>query len=418
MAVSSNAEYMAVGTEKSYLRVFDVANRGQLWKKRLGEGRILEIKFALQGRYLLVGEQSRDAYLYCFDPKTGKELWKYRIADDVGDMEKGEPIHRWPLVTGMAVADNRIYVTAKRNLGEIKGKTRYLARAYCFDVNTGKTIWIYPQNGCMDVSPSMVDVDSCGKYVVFNNYRLATDYTKALYCLDGTDGRLFWGWDFEPVFPEKDLRIWHGAGISRDGRYVAALSHQGGRGFLLDNLKLIKTCGESDPVWQRDISIPMDINGVTISGSGSVAGICGEYVIFSTGQTHVRFGSKAVSIDHPTANSIFIYDLEGHLSWTRKMGGLTYTIPVSPDGRYVVLAARHSRVEKDVSKHGVYLFDNFNPGGSSDKLVWFFHTEGICLSSAITSNGNYVAALEYPVDTDIRYEFENVRGKHVVYILR
>lgn len=424
VAISPDGRYVAVGTEKSYLRLFDVTVRRQVWNKRIGEGRILEMAFTHDGRYLLVGEQSRDAYVYCFDPRTGKELWRYRTADDVGEIEKGEPEYRCPVVTGIAVVGYKAfssaakcYVAAKRQFLK-KGDYSYLAKIYCFDIPTGLTIWRYPDAGCMDASPSMLATDSAGRYLIFNNYKIASIHDKALYCLDGKTGRLLWEWGFKPLFPENKVLIWHGFGISPDGRYVAALT-QDGRGYLLDNQELLKTRGKATPLWERDISVPIVVNGLTLFGYGSVARVTSRYVIFSTGNTHVRMGKKGgVSIEHPTANSIFVYDLKGNLLWTRKIGGLCYTIPLSAGGRYIVLAARHSRIEKDPSRHGVYLFDNLIPGGVSRKLVWFYHTKGICLCADISPDGRYVAALEYPVDMDMRDEFENVRGKHMLYLLR
>lgn len=424
VAISSDGRYAAVGTEKSYLRLFEVANRQQLWSKRIGEGRILAIAFSHKGRYLLVGEQSRDAYIYCFDSQTGKELWKYRAADDVGEMEKGEPRYRWPVVTGIAVAGDKAfssagkcYVAAKRQFMK-KGDYYYLAKVYCFDIATGRIIWSYPRKGCMDASPSMLETDSLGRYLLFNNYKMAPVHDKALYCLDGKSGHILWGWRFKPLFPENKVLIWHGFGISQDGRYVAALT-QDGRGYLLDNQELIKTHGRAHPLWERDISIPMIVNGLTLFGYGSVAAVTSRYVLFSTGNTHARLGKKGtLSIEHPTANSLFVYSLEGNLLWTCKIGGLCYSVPHTPDGRYIVLAARHSRIERDTSRHGVYLFDNLAPGGASNKLVWFYHTSGICLAADISPDGKHIVALEYPVDMDLRDEFEDVRGKHMVYLLR
>lgn len=105
--------------------------------------------------------------------------------------------------------------------------------------------------------------------------------------------------------------------------------------------------------------------------------------------------------------------------WDHKLSfAYTDTKKEGVDGRYILIAATHSRIEKDTSRHGVYLFDNQIPGGASRKLVWFYHTEGICLSADISSDGRYIAALEYPIDMDRRDEFEDVRGRHMVYLLR
>jgi hypothetical protein len=42
----------------------------------------------------------------------------------------------------------------------------------------------------------------------------------------------------------------------------------------------------------------------------------------------------------------------------------------------------------------------------------------MALSADISRDGRYVTLLEYPVDMDTRDEFQDVKGRHRVYILR
>jgi outer membrane protein assembly factor BamB len=424
VAVSPDGTYAVVGTEKSRLRLFRMADGRQLWSRRIGEGRILAVAFASQGRRLLVGEQSRDAFITCFDTQSGEELWKHRTADDVGEIEQGDPRARWPVIAGVAVVETenggpgaRCFVAAKRQY-EVQSSLVATSKIYSFDVESGAVLWTFPNEGAMDASPSMLATDARGRTVLFNNWKKGKVSDKALYGLSGETGRELWGFEMEQLYPGRDYLIWHGFGISRDGSRVVVFS-QDGRGFLLDHASLLESSGRTGVIWQKEISSPVLVNGMRLIGQGSTAHVNDQYIVFSTGSTIVQQASNAKTfIEHPNGNSLFIYDLEGRLLWTHKPGGLCYDIPLSADGRYVILGAAHGKAETDTAGHGVYVFDNSRSGSASDRLAWFLNTEGICLSAAASSDGKHIAALEYPLDMDPRSEIEDVRGKHRLYFLR
>ncbi len=424
VAISADGAYAAVGTEKSHLRLFRMADGRQLWSRRIGEGRILAIAFADRGRRLLVGEQSRDAFVTCFDVQTGEELWKRRTADDVGEMEQGDPRARWPVIAGLAVVEGegggpgpRCFVAAKRQY-EVQSNLAAVSKIYGLDVATGAVLWTFPEQGAMDGSPSMLSTDARGHTVLFNNWKKGNVFDKALYGLSGETGRLLWGWEMEQLYPGRDYLIWHGFGISKDGTRVVVFS-QDGRAFLLDHAALVESGGSAGILWQREISTPVLVNGMRLIGQGATAHVTDQYVLFSTGSTIVQQASNARTfIEHPNGNSLFVHDLEGRLLWTYKPGGLCYEIPLSADGRYVILGATHGRSQKDTSGQGVYVFDHWRPGSASERLAWFLNTDGICISAAASEDGKRIVALEYPLDMDPRSEFEDVRGKHRLYFLR
>ena len=421
VAISPEAKYLAVGSEKGYLRLIDIKNGRILWRKRIGEGRIVSMEFSPDGRYLALGEQSRDAFIYLYSI-DGQLLWKFPVSRDVGTISPGEPKYHLPVVNSLVFApsgkDRKIYFTARHYLGSDGRNYRHRGRIYCLDMK-GHPLWTYPQKGCMDASPDALRIDAQGKYLIFTNYWKGESYNKSLYCLDGRAGQLLWSWDFRHLFPEKRLGIWHGADISADGACVAAFSNDG-RGFLFSNRQLINTRGKKGLLWEKTISTPIIVNGLTIYGFPALAKIGEGYVAFLTGNTNARQGKKRPAFEHPNANSLFVYDLKGKLQWTSRIGGASYTdrIHTSSDSRYIILPIRYNRVEKDSLLHGLYLFDNSRPGGASDRLVWFFHTDGMALSADISRDGRYVTLLEYPVDMDTRDKFQDVKGRHRVYILR
>ncbi len=421
VAISPEAKYLAVGSEKGYLRLVNIKNGRLLWSKRIGEGRIVSMGFSPDGRYLAMGEQSRDAFIYLYDI-AGCLIWKFSAARDVGTIRPGEPQSHLPVVNALVFTPDgknwKIYFTAGHYLGTDGRNYRHRGRVYCLDMQ-GHQLWAYPRKGCMDASPDALRIDARGQYLIFSNFWKGKFYNKSLYCLDGQSGQLLWNWNSRHFSPENRLGIWHGVDISADGTYVAAFSNDG-RGFLLSNRQLIETRGKKGVVWEKTISAPIMVNGLAIYGFPALAKIGKGYVAFLTGNTNARQGRRGPVIESPSANSLFVYDLKGKLQWTSRVGGASYTdrIHTSADGRYIILPIRYNRVKEDSLLHGVYLFDNSRPGSASKKLVWFFHTDGMSLSADISRNGKYIALLEYPVDMDIRDEFQDVKGKHRVYILR
>lgn len=422
VAISPTGDYLAVGSEKGYLRLLDMGKGRPLWSRRIGEGRIVAMAFSPDGRYLAMGEQSRDAFLYLYDIK-GQLLWKFKASADVGTIKPGQAKYHLPVVNSLVFGSHdgklRIYLVARHYLGFLNKHYCFRGKVYCLDPKTGRIIWSWPPKGCMDAGPDALRMDAQGKYLLFTNYWKGDSYNKSVYCLNASDGRLLWSWDFEHRFPEKRLGVWHGLDISADGRYIAVLSNDG-RGFLLNNRELISTGGKGGVVWERPISTPIVVNGQTIYGFPALAKIGEGYVAFLTGNTKARQGKRPPAVEHPTANSLFVYNLKGELEWTSRIGGASYTdrIHTSADSRYIILPIRYNTVKKDFLQHGLYLFDNARPGGASNRLVWFFHTDGMCLSADISRDGKYIAALEYPVDMDTREEFQRVVGRHRIYMLR
>ena len=119
---------------------------------------------------------------------------------------------------------------------------------------------------------------------------------------------------------------------------------------------------------------------------------------FLTGDTKARQGKRQPAFEHPTANSLFIYNLKGELKWTSRVGGASYTdrIHASADGRYIVIPVWYNRIKKAPLLHGLYLFDNSRTGGSSNKLLWLFHTAGMCLSAIYPGMENTLPCLSIP----------------------
>jgi len=86
---------------------------------------------------------SDDGWLYCLDAKDGQLVWRFRGApSDDQIIGNGRMISRWPLRSGVLVADDVVYLTA--GMWPTQG-----VYVYALDAATGKEIW------CNDTSGSM-----------------------------------------------------------------------------------------------------------------------------------------------------------------------------------------------------------------------------------------------------------------------
>ena len=86
---------------------------------------------------------SDDGWLYCVDAKTGQLIWRFRGAPGHDQIiGNGRMISRWPLRSGVLVADDVVYFTA--GMWPTQG-----VYVYALDAATGKEIW------CNDTSGSM-----------------------------------------------------------------------------------------------------------------------------------------------------------------------------------------------------------------------------------------------------------------------
>lgn len=419
---SPDGRFLALGSEKGYLRLFDVVAGLPVWRKRIGEGRIVSMGFSADGRYLAVGEQSREAYLYLYN-LDGQLLWKWNASIDVGTGDPGRGKNFLPAVDSLIFAPSakgsRVFVSVRRYMGPADMAFRHQGKIYALDTDTGKVVWAWPAESTMDASPDCLHLDAGGQYLLFTNYWKGNTYNQSLYCLSPSEGSLLWSWDYDHPFPENRLGIWHGVDLSADGRYVAALTSDG-RGFFMDHQELIRSGGKSGVLWEKQICSPLGAGELKIFAFPALARVSDDYVAFTTGNTKAWQAKKQPTIEHPSANSLFVYDREGRLQVTASIGGASYTesIHASRDGRFMVFPVRYNRSRKDAVVHGVHLFDRLAAPGPGNRSTWFYHTEGMCLTADISPDGRHIAAVEYPVDVDMRDEFEDVRGTHRLHLLR
>jgi len=408
---SPDSKYLAIGTHGGSLKLIELATGEKVWEKQLVEGiadaRIADIEFSEDGKRLFVGEESPDAFLYCFDI-NGTEIWKFGAGTELGSDLKYMPAMKKIKLD----SEGNIYVAASRACGYIGEKYKYLARVYSFDPE-GNLRWKFPESETMDSGVTWIDATPDGKYAVFGT----TCFTEAdkwkegtVHVLNGKTGEEHWSYQIQPVEPFFDYSaIWYSTQITPDGEKLITMTSDG-RAFLFNNSEIIET-GTPEIAWEQNISTPIVVSGVPIYGSANYAYIVNDTLIFSIGSTFSKNKNKDAPFEHPSGNSLFAYDYDGNLLWKWRVDG--YAGECALNDRYLVIPLAQNLVTEDRSVHGVYVFDVSKSGGASSRLIQTYNTEGITISADISPDGRYIAALEAPS----RLEDGTVLGEYKVHIL-
>ncbi len=408
---SPDSKYLAIGTHGGSLKLIELTTGEKVWEKQLVEGiadaRIADIEFSKDGKNLIVGEESPDAFIYCFD-LNGAEIWKFGAGQDLGS-----DLDHLPAMKKMKLdSKGNIYVAASRACGYIGEKYKYLGRIYSFDPE-GKMRWKFPESELMDIGVTWIDTTPDGKYAVFGT----TSFTEGnkwkdgtVHVLDGNTGKEDWNYSIPPLEPFFDYSaIWYSTQITPDGEKLITMASDG-RAFLFDNSEIMET-GVPEAKWQANISTPILVSGVPIYGSSNYAYIINNTFIFSIGSTFSKDKNNEAPIEHPNGNSLFAYDTDGNLLWKWRLDG--YAGECALNDKYLVIPIAQNLVTEDRNVHGVYVFDISKSGGSNSKLVQSYNTEGLTVSADISTDGRYIAALEAPA----RLDDGTVLGEYKVHIL-
>ena len=113
------------------VRCVDAATGQTVWRFFTG-GPVRLAPTVHQGRVYF---GSDDGCVYCLDAATGQEVWKLRVGPRAERLlARGHMISRWPVRTGVLIADDVAYFGA----GIFPHETVYLCAA---DARTGKLLW-------------------------------------------------------------------------------------------------------------------------------------------------------------------------------------------------------------------------------------------------------------------------------------
>ncbi|HWR40458.1 MAG TPA: PQQ-binding-like beta-propeller repeat protein [Patescibacteria group bacterium] len=427
VAISPDGRYIGVASFDHNIYMYG-ADGKKMWEYRIPGGVGMTIAFAPDSLRVYVGEASAEANVYALDTATGKIIWQYAMAADIG----GQDSVKWnsrPKVTGLVVSGEKVIVSAEyvqrvaiKN-GE-RAKVKYVTACVIrsMDGTNGDGNWRYPEQGVMDTGVSKITVSADGTKLAFANHSWSRgqEYPDGgVRILNGITGGQI---GFHLLAPKGGqfsyVGIFDGIDLSSNGQYLAVITADN-RGMLFD-AGSITTGGEPHQemplLWQRQVSKIQEVGGVPVYAYGNTAHTDNNgQVFFMTGATFVADKTATTGAPpflHPDATTMFAYGNDGECLWRWQSEGGISKLRFSRDGKYAVLPVYHNYVTRQKDRAGIYCLDLQRSRG--EPLVWFYPLAGVAVAVGISDRNGLIAGVEIPV----RQMDDRPVGKHRLHILQ
>lgn len=426
---SRDGRHVALSSVSGDLYYLNSANGTRIWTFRIPDGRLDTVVLGDDDGRVYVGEHSADGNVYGLDARTGRLLWKYATAGDIGSFRDSLPeSSSWsasikPQARDVIWRRNSLFVRSRRSRITIKNGKRaksVISKVYAFHPATGRIQWTYPASGALEgYQTSSLNVSADGRYASLVLFDAAQKANPRILVLDAATGRILWTYQCDTI--PRHFRIstcYEGLAFSPDSRFASAVLNDG-RIFLFDNPASVRT--------QRGVIhalVPL-ITPIT-AGNVPVTTFPAKQtftrnntLIVSTGQT---YATPLASVDeapihHPDANSVFGINMQGELLWKTPSSGYPAMLDaVSHNGReYVAIAYSHNVRTRAIGDHGFALIDLNKAGGYSAKLRARYNTGGICVHARFSQDLSRLFVIEAVVDMDPTIRRDD-RGQHRMLI--
>ncbi|AEH45853.1 hypothetical protein Thein_2000 [Thermodesulfatator indicus DSM 15286] len=427
-AFSPDGKYLALGTFKGHLFLFEAGTGKLIWQKRIPEGMVKRVAFSPDSQVLYYGTQSPEGEVCAVKTASGEKLWCFRTARE---LERGEPpppgdiygIYRLPGIYRLIVlpCEDLIVLAIHSWPDAKKQKWRRLSRIYRLSPY-GQVRWAYPKEGPAPLSLIYADTDEQGQKVALvslmpsegDDLKLAPP-PQSFILLDGLKGQELMVYQLTPLKPYfKRVSAWESVAVSPDGRY-GALGVSDGRLFIFDlRDRQIKTC--------LSLATPILIGKLPVSATLSY-GIFDKNGVFYiiSGESTLPFGLP-LEVDkpagpHPAARTVFAIDPEkGKILWRFASPFKLQGVAVDRTAKTLAVAvAAFRREDTRVRQFGVLTFDLKSPGGGYKKLSGYFPTSGnVFFHLAVSPDGNLVAIVESPWAD----QYGRLFGQHRLLVLQ
>jgi len=384
--VSPDGKYVAVGTQRGEVAVFD-RNGREVAKFTYGAGRIpyYVLEFSPDSKYLAVGIASREGELIVYDTATWREVAHFNFSSylkgpsnatestiqkqpwngvrptfllfrgDVLYVAVSEtyidPKTQSPLYFKVAIDLFKLYPELRRRFPNL---TSYIAARYAgicwsrvlaIDMKTWRVRWVWPREGPAESMIPNLASDAEGRYLAFSTwwYTSRSDpyrwHSGMLFVLNATSGEVLYVFDVPPYVPYFNYTsTWTAPAFTPDGKYLALATGEG-RVFVLDNLRSI---AERRPavLWSASLSevLPAQVLLIPTKGGetkviqsyiyayGGLAGVANNRVIAYTSNTYTTYWAPGFEgkpiAQHPNQTKLFVFDLNGTLLYIDKFFGM------------------------------------------------------------------------------------------------
>lgn len=424
VAFALDGKALAIGAATGSLKLlpFNPASEqpGEpLLNKNIAEGLIKDLAFAADGAVLVAGEQSPDGFVYGFDAKNGKELWKFPLASELGnERSPGRDSVSFYSLPGvmrvLPVTGDDVLVLglhAWKSIVDGKEQKHTRCRVYRLDARTGTVRWRYPADQPANRNITWIAATPDGSRIAGvqsipgAGQAGAATATLDLMVLDGKTGAETGRLSFEPLPPFTSTYAWQSLALQADGR-SGMLGAGDGRVWAFD----LNVAGEPAMRWKEGPGTPIEVGGTPYHCSIGWGAASERGFFFTVGQSSVQFGSNAprgFALDlHPEAMSIQAYGTQpatkAEKLWRFDAPGDPQGLWLAPTGRWLAFACqREAGVDSTGAPapgdYGVAMLDLAKDGPGAKKLAYRFATEGpLFFRAAFSADGHCLAVTEGP----------------------
>ncbi|HIB85871.1 TPA: hypothetical protein EYN09_20680 [Candidatus Poribacteria bacterium] len=424
IALSPDGSQLVLGTSSGYLATISTITEKMIWKTRISQGYAKHATFALNGKQFYLGEQSADGFIFCYDVSKSRKpklLWKYRLANDIDTSipENPDDYYAWIQYPGphrIAATSQGDLIVAAVHSWYKDGQSLIKSQLYRFDAKTGNPIWKFPSERPLPMIIRWFDYSHDGRTIAFVCDKHSADQSigdlkpGSLYIVDGETGKIRWGHTFTALTPYFDqVTFWRGVAVSPDGKSIGVTTNDG-RAFIFS---------EEKPIWQEDLTTPIEISGIPITATSGTVGTTNEFIIFITGDTfvpyHLQKGVKRPPTTHPNGLTLFGYQWNGQKSWQWKLENMPQGLCIDLSGKYAAIPiSRYGQTDTE-RPNGVSIFDLTTEGGGLEKYLRTYRLAGQIPYDmiAIDRNGRQIAVVETVINTS----GEEQQGKNQVHII-
>ncbi len=421
LSFSPEEKYLAVGTFLGRLLLLETETGNLVWKKKFPEAMVKRVRFSRDGKTLYVGEQSPDGFIYAFDLETKRELWRFRLADDLlsGEPpEKGDVygIYRQPGCYRLLVLPNGdLLVLGVHSWFDRKKKTwRRLSRLWRLTPQ-GDVRWAWPARGPAPLTLIYADTDQEARLIglvsTIPSDEVPEDYplsSGTFYLLDAQAGKERWRYVIPPLKPYFDrVSVWESVALSPDGQW-ALVGTSDGRAifFNLERQQVAKVLPLGAPVLIGGLPVSAHVSYGLFSPGGEA--------LVVTGSSNIPYGMPLAvnrpAGPHPQANTLFALRPPGQILWRFGIDFRFQGLTTDEGGNWLAVAAGAARkgLEKN-HQFGVFLFDL-----RKGTFYTYYPTEGPCFFHlALSPQGRFLAVVETPYLS----EQETLHGHYRLHVL-
>lgn len=412
-AFSPDGQWLAYASAGGELAVQSVTGKTERLRRSLAEGYVKDLAFAADGSMLVAGEQSPDGFVYGFDVVSGKEAWRFRLADE---LESSPPeggaygVYAFPGAYRVLAAGGDVLVLGLHSWRPGPQQKRSLSRIYRLDAKTGAVRWRFPAAAPLPRNLTWLSASADGSRVVCVSsvpgagQQTGDDADLEVLALDGVSGAETGRLTLPPLAPHfKSAYSWQSLAVVPDGS-CALLGANDGRVWSLD----LKD-GQPSVRWRCDVGTPIQAGTLSVHCPIGWGAASGDALFVTVDKNYEPFGavtqpSRPPDV-HPEAATVQSFapgGTEAQRQWRFDVPGRPQGLWLSPDRRWLAAgyhqpAGTNAFNQATPPDFGIALLDLSKPGSGREKLVWTYATEGpVFFRGAFSADGRYLAVIEGP----------------------